>query len=53
MSASYHIFKNGRVIAITSTGLKTNVMHGNPAGEQGVIGKFGAKVKSSGPVSGR
>lgn len=52
MSASYHIFKNGSVVAITSSAIKTNTAHGNPPSESvGTVGKFSTKVRSSGPIS--
>ena len=53
-SVSYHIFKNGKVVAVdarSSVTEKINVAHGNPAGKSGVIGKFGSKVNSTGPIS--
>ena len=55
MSASYHVFKNGAVVAVSNTyaNRKANVLaHGNPAGDGGVTGKFSTKVRTSGPVSG-
>lgn len=51
MSASFIMVKHGVVTAITSTGTKTALAHGNPSGEGPGIGKFSVKVRSSGPVS--
>jgi hypothetical protein len=44
MSAAFHIFKNGAVVAVTKTGLtneniKINTPHGHPAGNSGVTRK--------------
>ena len=55
MSASFHVFKNGAVVAVTNlvANAKKNVLaHNNPAGDKGVTGKFSTKVRSSGPISG-
>jgi hypothetical protein len=54
MSASFHVFKNGSIVAVTNTlssSKKCNTAHGNPSGT-GVIGKFSTKVRTSGPRSG-
>lgn len=52
MAAAYHRFHNGAVLAITKTGLtnpeiRKNMPHGNPAGDGGVVQKFGAKVSTT------
>lgn len=52
MAASFTMVKNGVVTQVTSAGLKTNVAHGNPAGEGPGVGKFSTKVNTTGPVSG-
>lgn len=52
MSASFIMCKNGVATKITSSAIKTNVAHGNPAGEGPGVGKFTTKVRSTGPISG-
>lgn len=52
MATSFVMIVNGEKTNVTSTGIKTNLAHGNPAGEGPGIGKFTTKVKNSGPVSG-
>jgi len=55
MAASFHVFKNGAVVAVTNLYANRNanvLAHGNPAGDAGVTGKFSTKVRTSGPVSG-
>lgn len=51
MAASYHVFKNGSAVAVTSSAIKTNTAHNNPAGEKGTTGKYTTKVRSTGPIS--
>ena len=51
MAASFIVMKHGVVTEVTSAGKKTNVAHGNPAGEGPGVGKFSTKVRNTGPVS--
>jgi hypothetical protein len=52
MSTSFVMMKNGVATKVTISGIKTEVMRGNPAGEGAGTGKFSTKVRSTGPVSG-
>lgn len=54
MSASFWVFKNGAISAISNTfanAKRTSLAHGNPAGDGGGAGKFETKVRNTGPVS--
>jgi hypothetical protein len=55
MSAAYHVFKNGELVAVTTTGLtnpeiKKNLPHGPGNGGGGAVNKTPGKAS---PVTGK